>query len=278
VGGTFALRAATTLFANYAEGFRTPSAIELACADAAHPCAGVPSAFSSDPPLQGVIARNAEAGARGRLADGINWRLAIFHSTLANDILFHQSSLATGYFSNVGTTRRQGAELSLEGTHGAFDYSAAATLLDASYRTAFEVANGANAGSVCPGPGCVPVRPGDRIPGIPRVSGKLALGYRSGERQRVELQVQAQAAVFARGDENNFASQGRIPGFLTAHAAWDYRIDDTWDLNLSASNLFDRRYATFGMLAANNLRGGVAENFWGVAQPRVVFVSLKAVL
>jgi outer membrane receptor protein involved in Fe transport len=276
LGGTFALTPATTLFANYAEGFRTPSAIELACADAAHPCAGVPSAFSADPPLQGVSAKSFEAGARGRLGNAAAWRLALFHSDLDNDILFHQSTLTTGYFSNVGTTRRAGLEASIDARHGRVDYALAATVLEASYRSAFEVANGANAGSACPGSSCVPVRPGDRIPGMPRVNGKLAIGYQATARSRLELRLQAQGSIYARGDENNLATHGRIPGFATAQAGWEFKINRTLDLDLSVANLFDRRYATFGMLAANNLRGGAPENFWGVAPPLTVYVSLKA--
>jgi len=278
VGGTYALSADTTLFANYAEGFRTPSAIELACADAAHPCAGVPSAFSSDPGLRGVSAKSLEAGGRGRFTADLGWRMAVFHSDLDNDILFHQSSLTTGYFSNVGTTRRQGVELALEGKSGALDFSGAATFLDATYRSVFEVANGANAGSVCPGSSCVPVRPGDRIPGMPRLSGKVALGYQATARARLDLQLQAQGASYARGDENNLATEGRIPGFLTLRAGGDYRFNETLDLSLSVTNLLDRRYASFGTLAANNLRGGAPENFWGVAQPRALLLVLKAVL
>lgn len=278
LGGTFAIDGDVTLFANYGEGFRTPSAIELACADAAHPCAGVPSAFSADPPLRGVVARSGEVGARGALGADGRWRLAVFRSILENDILFNQSTLSTGYFSNVGTTRRQGIEGALEGRRRAVDYSVTTTLLDATYRSAFEVASGANAGSACPGAACVPVRAGDRIPGMPRLTAKLAAGFQATERLRSDVQLQVQGPTYARGDENNLATHGRIPGFLTARAGIDWRIDARFALNLAVTNLFDRRTAGFGMLAPNNLRGAAPENFWAVDPPRTLVLGLKAML
>ncbi|SPE26101.1 TonB-dependent receptor [Burkholderiales bacterium] len=278
IGGTFALTPGATLFANYAQGFRTPSAIELACADPAHPCAGVPSAFSSDPGLKGVLAKSIEVGGRGQFGAGFGWRIAGFHSDLANDILFNQSTLTTGYFSNVGKTRREGVEMALDGKLAPFDFVIATTLLNATYQSSFDVADTANAGSTCPGSACVPVQPGDRIPGIPQLIAKFKLGYQLTSKVRLDTLVQAQGSSYARGDENNLATFGTIPGFCTVKLGFTQRINDTFEINAGVSNLFNRLYANFGMLSNNDLRGGIAENFWAVGQPRTFFLGLRAFL
>ncbi len=276
LGGTYGLFRSTTLFANYAEGFRTPSAIELACADAAHPCAGVPNAFSADPELKAVVARSLEVGARGKLGPDAAWRVAVFHSTLYDDILFNQSTVSTGYFSNVGKTRRVGIESSLSGKQSRWDYALSASWIRATYQTPFEVADPANPGSACPGPGCIPVQPGDRIPGIPAAVGKLLLGYRVSPQTRVEVQVQAQRAQYARGDENNLTVYGMIPGYSTVRLGLTRQVGKGVELHAGVTNLFDRRFATFGALARNNVAGGDAENFWAVGQPRAWFLGLRA--
>jgi outer membrane receptor protein involved in Fe transport len=55
-----------TAYASYNEGMRSPTAIELACADPAAPCS-LPNEFISDPALQPVISKTYEIGARGKL-------------------------------------------------------------------------------------------------------------------------------------------------------------------------------------------------------------------
>ncbi len=277
LGGTFAFSQATTLFANYAEGLRTPTAIELACADPVHPCAGVPSAFSSDPGLKAVVAKSYEVGARGKVGDELAWRFAGFYSNLYDDIIFNQSTLTTGYFSNVGETRREGMEFSVNGKMDLLDFALALTWLDATYQSAFIVSNGANPGSVCPGPACVPVESGDKIPGIPDWIAKVQLGYQVTPDLHIETQLAAQGSTFARGDENNLLTYGKIPGFYTVKLGFTEKIDKNFEVSGGVLNLLNRTYASFGELSNNDLKGGVAENFWAVGQPRTVFVSLKGI-
>jgi outer membrane receptor for Fe3+-dicitrate len=103
-----------TAYATYNEGMRSPTAIELACADPTAPCS-LPNDFIADPSLQPVISRTFEIGARGRLGQASSWSAAAAYSTtLSNDIQFVSSNGAAstlGFFQNVGKTRRQGFEL-----------------------------------------------------------------------------------------------------------------------------------------------------------------------
>src|SRR5260370_426294 len=92
---------------------RSPTAIELACAEPAGPCS-LPNDFIADPSLQPVISKTFEIGARGQLGHATTWSAAIYRTTLDNDIQFVSSNGAAstlGFFQNVGKTRRQGIEL-----------------------------------------------------------------------------------------------------------------------------------------------------------------------
>jgi outer membrane cobalamin receptor len=286
LGGTIAVTPLTTVFANIAQGFRAPSAIELACADARHPCAGVPNAFSADPKLDGIRAYNLEMGLRGHgAADGeptaaeappVSWRMAAFASRLHDDILFNQSSLSTGYFSNVGATRRDGVEAAIDGARGRVDFGVSASVLYAVFASGFTVANPANAGATCPGIGCVPVRPGDRIPAIAPVLAKLHGGYALGPDTRLDTEIAAQGPSYARGDENNLDSPGRLPGFALVNVGLRRKLATSVELTAKVRNLMNRQTANFGMLADNNRMGGVPENFWAVGQPRSVLLGIEA--
>ena len=106
-----------TLFGSYSEGFRAPTPAELTCADPNDPC-NLPNAFLADPPLDPVVARTYEFGARGKLpfGQGINWSLAFFRTDLQDDILFVVTqSTSGGFFQNVDQTRRQGVEAGVSG-------------------------------------------------------------------------------------------------------------------------------------------------------------------
>ena len=115
-GLNFTPSPALTTYVSYSEGMRAPTPIELTCADPAAPCR-LPNNFLADPPLEKVVAKTAEIGARGRWADRFGWSAAVYRTDLNNDILFISSGGAVnaGFFQNAGKTRRQGMEL---GVHG----------------------------------------------------------------------------------------------------------------------------------------------------------------
>ena len=281
LGLAYQLSAQLNGFANYAEGFRTPSAIELACADPNSPCTGIPNAFGADPELKAVVSKTVEFGFRGNFSERLRWRAAAFHSKLNNDILFNQTNAVQGYFSNVGQTLRQGVELGLDGKTDRFDYAASASWVDATFQSPFTLANGSN--SVCvatngAGNGCagVSAQPGDKMPGIPALTLKLRLGYAPTPQTRIKTTIQAQGSQYARGDENNMDSNGRVPGFVTVKLDASHRFDKRFEVFGGVTNLFNTQYATFGVIGNNNLTSGSAEQFRGIAAPRSVYAGVRA--
>ena len=89
VGSTAIPASALTIYANYNEGMRVPTPVELSCADPNAPCS-LPNAFSADPPLKAVVAKTLEAGARGTLFGDINFSAAVFRTNLDQRHTVHQ--------------------------------------------------------------------------------------------------------------------------------------------------------------------------------------------
>src|SRR5258708_338255 len=119
-GLNFNPSASLTTYVSYSEGMRAPTPIELTCADPAAPCR-LPNNFLPDPPLEKVVAKTTEIGARGRWTDNFGWSAATYRTDLDNDIIFISSGGAVnaGFFQNAGKTRRQGLELA---THARTHY------------------------------------------------------------------------------------------------------------------------------------------------------------
>jgi len=270
LGFAYLLASDLTLFGNYAEGFRTPSAIELACADPAAPCSGVPNAFGADPELQAVVSKTYELGMRGNVANLLKWRASYYRTELENDILFNQSSLTTGYFSNVGQTLRQGIEIGMDGKLGQLDYSMDLDRIEATYQSSFTVANTANSAAT------TPVQPGNFIPGIPQWVFKSRFSYPVTAQTRVGLGIQSQSSTFARGDDNNLDANGQVAGFTTVKLDVQRSIDKRFSLYAGVNNLFNVKYATYGALATNNITTGAAEQFQSLGAPRTLYAGLQA--
>ena len=270
LGLTYVLAPSWIVFANYAEGFRTPSAIELACADPAVPCSGVPNAFGADPELKPVVSRTYEIGMRGNFSDRMKWRTAYYRTALENDILFNQSSLNSGYFSNVGQTLRQGLELGLDGRLGTVDYAVDLDWIEASYQSSFLVANPANSAPT------VPVKPGDFIPGIPQWVFKGRVSYALDGKTRLGLALQSQGPTYARGDDNNADRNGQVPGFSTIKLDINHSVNKRFNLYAGISNLLDAKYAGYGVLASNNVSTGAYEQFRSLGAPRTLYAGVQA--
>ncbi|HNB46999.1 MAG TPA: TonB-dependent receptor, partial [Burkholderiaceae bacterium] len=123
LGATWTLGPGLTVYGNASQGNRAPSPIELGCSDPANACV-LPNALQSDPPLEQVVSRTLEVGARGKLASALNWNAALFHTVNRDDLLFISNGLAAGYFTNFGRTQRQGVELGLSQQTAGFGWSA----------------------------------------------------------------------------------------------------------------------------------------------------------
>jgi len=268
-GLAFQARPDVTLFGSYSEGFRAPTAAELTCADPAAPC-NLPNAFVADPPLKPVVARTYEVGARGTLplGRGLAWNLGLFRTDLEDDILFTVVETGGGgFFRNVSRTRRQGVETGLSGGWKRLRYFASYTYTEATYETTATLASVTEADGVR-------VRPGDRIPGIPRHS--LKLGGEVGVLTNLWLgtDVIATSGSVLRGDEDN--RRAGLDGYaiLNLHARYEpIKHVEIW---ARVDNVTDAEYETAGGLNFNAFADPIAvERFVAPGAPIAGFAGVR---
>jgi outer membrane receptor protein involved in Fe transport len=293
IGMTFTPSKALTLYANYGEGSRAPTVIELGCSDPAQPC-GLPNNFASDPDLKQVVARTFEVGVRGSLPDEVlNWSFDAFRTNNTNDIQFVATTTSEGYFANVGSTRRQGVDLGLGGKLlQGLTWHLTYSFVDATYRSHFEVSGESN--STADDDGNLQVSPGNRIPLIARHTGRFRLDYELTPYWEVGGSLIVSSGVFLHGDENNanvpdgdtFIGSGKIGGYGVANVQSTWHVAKFADVFVKIDNLFDKRYATSGFLTTNALNNDGSfrpdpddwrnENLVSPAQPIGVFVGVRA--
>ncbi|MFL9929237.1 TonB-dependent receptor [Paraburkholderia sp. RL18-103-BIB-C] len=275
---------ALTAYATYNEGMRSPTAIELACADPAAPCS-LPNDFISDPDLKPVISKTYEIGARGRIGASTTWSAAAYSTTLDNDIQFISSNGAgssLGFFQNVGRTRRQGVELAGQTKFGPLAVIASYSYVDATYQSTWTESSPSN--SSADADGNITVRPGNHIPSIPATTVKLRLDYSATAKWRIGTNLTWRGSIYAQGDENNQDANGRISGYLLIDMDTSYQVTKQLQVFASVTNLLDKRYASFGALGQNFFNGPnhtfdganpVNEQFVGPGAPRGMWVGLR---
>ena len=284
LGVTFNPTRALTTFATWSEGMRVPTPIELTCADPGAPCR-LPNSFLSDPPLAKILARTVELGARGGPDAGRRWSAAAYRTDLRDDLAFVSSGGAgttAGFFRNIGDTRRQGLELAATARRARGTLSVGYSYLDARYRAGFTSPSPAN--SSADAAGDIAVRPGDRLPGIPRHTLKARVELAAGSRFSGALALRYSSPLYVRGDENNRDRNGQLPGFVTVAVDARYAASAAFEIYARVDNLFDRRYANFGVLGRNVFTGpggsfdGLnpsAEQFRGVGAPRGAWAGIR---
>src|SRR5579884_949268 len=268
-------------YASYSESSRAPTAIELTCASPTDPCR-LPNAFVSDPPLAQVVARTGEAGIRGvarRERLRVEYDLTAFDTTNSNDIQFISSGMVAnqGFFANVGQTRRLGLEADASGRRwlrggSRIEASIRYTFLDATFESAFAAPSALHPDAVN---GAIQVPAGAHIPGIPRHIGKAGLDFVGWFGLSAGVNVVANSGQWLRGDEANLLA--RVPGYVVVNARLAYRFWAHADVFAVGSNLFDARYATFGVLGdAREVLGPSFDSprFVGPGAPRAGWIGV----
>lgn len=269
-----------SLRAGYAQSNRVPTPAELSCADEHAPCS-LANFFIADPPLKQVAAKSWEAGASGQGRLGgfqFEWLLSAYRTRNRNDIQYVASAIrGRAWFRNIGATRRQGVEFSLKAKRGGFTGGFSYAFTDATYRHELALSSPANPDADADG--VIVVRPGDRLPGIPRHSATLSLDY-AGRGWSFGGDVIARSGQYLLGDEGN--DEARLKGYALVNLRAGIDIVRGVTLFGEVRNAFGRKYATFGTFAD---AGGVkmveapdASNprAYGPGAPRRCYAGVKA--
>lgn len=231
------------LRAGYSESNRAPTPAELACADPSAPCS-LTNFFVGDPALHQVVSHSFQLGGQGKLAS-VQWLVSGYRSTNSDDIQDVASDIrGRAYFQNVGSTRRQGFEVTLGYTVNALTVRAGYAFTDATFRSPLLLNSPDNPQADANGQ--IAVVPGDRLPGIPRHRAVLSADY---ERKSWSIGGDVQVASNQRyfGDEANLTRP--LPGYVIANLRGSVALTGPLRLFGEVRNLFDRHYATFGTFA-----------------------------
>jgi iron complex outermembrane receptor protein len=301
-GVTWQATSDTTLYASYSESSRAPTPIELACNEGVFEVAQrfalergddpddidfecrLPNAFLADPPLEQVVAKNIELGARGSLSlpltalGSIRYEVGLFNTTNRDDILFQTTGRSTGLFANVEKTRRRGFEGKILGNKGALNWMLAYSHIQATFETDFNALSPNH--DFADDEGEIAISKGDSIPGIPEQQFKLVSDYALTSSWQLGIDLLANSGQVLRGDESNQLAP--TASYAVVNLRTRYHYSDTFEIYARVDNLLDRDYDTFGLLGEEPgevdvplITGMTIPRFLSAGQPRAAFVGLR---
>jgi iron complex outermembrane receptor protein len=262
-------------YVSVGSAFRAPAALELACASPDATCP-LPFSLGADPPLRPVVVWSYEAGTSWAPSVGSTVALSLYHTDVRDEIVFVSAERAAGYFQTVARTRRDGLESSFSATlpfaglrtFGSYSFVAA------TYRSSALLASALDGNAV---------GPGSEFAQSLRHRANAGLGFTRVGATTVmdgELRARAVSSAFLRGDEGN--RMAPMPGYVVSDARLQLRRARLSGM-VEVLNLFDRRYAIFGVFAANP-KGGIGqpapavppiERFLTPAYPRTARLSFE---
>ena len=250
LGGTYKISPTLTAYAGVSQNTRTPTASEIECSDPLRPCL-LPSNLAGDPPsLRQVVARTFEFGVRGKFAEStrggvsLSWNLGAFRTVSYDDIYGIATSVSSGFFQNVGSTRRQGIEAGLNMRTAQWSMYANYSFVDATFRSPLTLPSASN--PFRDAHGGIQVVPGDHLPGIPQHRLKAGADYTILPHWSVGATVNFASAQYYYRDESN-----QLPPILSyqvvgLHTSYD--ASDHVEVFATVSNVLNARYSTYGIL------------------------------
>ena len=212
------------VFASVGRGFETPTVTELSYRPDGE--GGLNLA------LRPAHSESIEVGARWRFA-GLRLGLTAYRIEGRDEVVAASSTGGRATFANAGATRREGAELGIDGGWGdQWRYTVAANWLRARFSEAFAYrvfSDGATQTRQ--------VAAGNRMPGIPQADLFAEIARRAFD-GRVEMAMEARSAdrVYV-DDRNSDAASGHA--VVALRLAWRSRHGN-WNAFARIDNLFDR--------------------------------------
>ncbi|MDP3608051.1 MAG: TonB-dependent receptor [Methylophilus sp.] len=229
IGATWQAKENLNIYANIAKGARTPSVVELGCANDKRP-SGVfyadgnggtyevpksvlenrqcylPNTLSGDPYLPQIKSTSYDIGLRGTVGEHMQWNLGAYQTDLKDDIYFVAVGDGMGFFDSIGKTRRRGIEAGLSGKVNKWGFGVNYSLTDATFEDSFLMISEDNNSSVSIpkiGINVIKVDPGSRMPGVALHNLNASFSYDVTEDWTVGMSVVAHSGSYARGNENN---------------------------------------------------------------------------
>jgi iron complex outermembrane receptor protein len=236
----------TSLYANFATAFETPTATELNNSE------GVSGGINRD--LEPQRARTIEIGVKGLMGRTLQYDIALFHTGVRNELIPFEILNSGGrrFFRNAGRTVRSGAEGGITLTRGALTTSVSYSYSDFIFdeyvvgSTDFE---------------------DKRIPGVPVHLGQLGVTWRA-RGYFVSGDVLGSSKIQV-DDGNTAAAEGYV--VMNVRAGATATFGRPWlSPIVGIQNVFDTQYV--GSVSVNASGG----KYYEPAPGRVVYVGLTA--
>lgn len=228
LGASWQAKENLNLYANFAQGARTPSVIELGCAFDKTPtlAAGglyipkslaenrqctLPTTLSGDPYLPQIKATTYDVGMRGTIGTGMQWNLGAYQTDLKDDIYFVAVGNGQGFFDSIGDTRRRGLEAGFSGKQDKWQFGVNYSLTEATFQNDFLMISEDNSSAVYSeayGRGLITVKKGSRMPGNALQNLNANVRYELTSKWTVGISAVMHSDSFVRGNENNEHEQG----------------------------------------------------------------------
>ena len=235
-----------TVYGGYAMANRAPTPAELSCSSPANSCS-LANFFVGDPDLRQVVAQTFEAGLRGSLKWGkdakLGYSLGFFLTNLDDDIaMVNSTAVGRAFFTNIGSTRRQGVEADLQYLDPRWRLSLHYALVDATFQSGFVESSSLNPAANANGN--ITVTPGNHLPGIPLHQLKASAYYKATDKWTIGATLLAAGGQYLFGDEANLVAP--LPGYVTLGASTSYKLLPNLELFAWAQNITNASYYTFG--------------------------------
>jgi iron complex outermembrane receptor protein len=244
-GLTWKLSDSISAFGGYSGANRAPTPLELDCASQTQPCL-LEGSLVSDPPLAQVVSHTYQAGLRGNAQMGegkLDWSASLFRTDSDNDIVALASVIAgRGYFTNVPSTRRQGADLTARYEAHGWSVYASYSYLDATYQFTGTLASPNNPNSDVNGN--VTVTPGRRMPLNPANTLRAGGDVDVLEDFSLGGELAFTGSQYFAGDPSNLNPKLPSTMVVNLRAAWQF--GERWQMFGTVDNLFDNRDALYG--------------------------------
>ncbi len=251
IGASYKITPEIIGYANYSEANRAPTPLELGCANPNQPCL-IDNFLVSDPPLKQVVTHSIETGLRGEtrlpqlLPGRFEWNAGVYRTTNFNDILSVPSVVTgLGYFTNAGTTQRQGVETSMRYKDEKLTTFINYTLTDATFRSRSLLGSPNNPLAIATGGSSILVTPGAHMSSIAKHRLKAGFDYSITPEWKIGADLVYTAGAWVRGDEIN--AFGTLSPYATVNLRTSYQVTKNFQIYGLIDNVGDTRTRNFAV-------------------------------
>ena len=272
-----------TVFGNWAQSNRAPTVMELGCADIDNPCT-LPTGLMADPYLSQVVSQTVEVGMRWKNDLGYNLSVSAYRTTNKDDIVFLMADPATGegYFKNIDKTQYMGLDINASKTWQNWYLSTTYSYLKATYESSAELLGADYYDGTEVFPREMDITPGMRMAGIPLHKLKMHLDWSATEKWKLGTSMIVSSSLVTQGNEDGYITDGvsgnaKVKGYAIFNLNTTYTVQKGFEVFGKINNVFNNRYETYAMMAANNLYSDeqTLSKFVAPGAPRTFMAGLR---